>query len=250
MESIPSAPGIYAIVNQTNQHRYVGSAKNLLKRQQHHLRDLATGKHKNPHLQRAYDLYGTDAFSFVVLECVEHESDLLTREQFYIDTLNPEYNIARTAGSNLGRTYTPETRTRMSAAAQTRANMLEQMRKLNADRTGKPLSPSHRAKISAIQVGKQLPEAHKANISAAHKGQKKSKAHAANISKGKMGHETTQATRDKIAASKRGTKASPETRARMSATRLGKKRPGVGAKVSATKQAKKLARNADQPPLL
>ena len=92
MTIIPQTPGIYAIVNLVNQHFYVGSAVNLLKRQQRHLRDLATGNHKNDHLQRAYDRYGADAFRFDILEHVEHVGDLLVREQYHIDTLNPEYS--------------------------------------------------------------------------------------------------------------------------------------------------------------
>jgi group I intron endonuclease len=34
---------------------------------------------------------------------------LIEREQYYIDLLNPEYNISRVAGSSLGRRHTPET---------------------------------------------------------------------------------------------------------------------------------------------
>jgi group I intron endonuclease len=89
---------------------YVGSAKNLLHRKQHHFHDLKAGNHKNDHLQRAYNHYGPDAFLFGVIEHVEHVELLLTREQYHIDTLNPEYNIARTAGSNLGAQLTPETK--------------------------------------------------------------------------------------------------------------------------------------------
>src|SRR2546428_643607 len=136
-QDLPDAPGIYAIVNRVNQHFYVGSATSLLKRYQHHLRDLGTHIHKNSHLQRAYDLYGSDSFRFEILELVEHVEHLLTREQYYIDTLNPEYNIARTAGSNLGMTYTPETKAKMREARKAHPSMPEQMAKLNADRTGK-----------------------------------------------------------------------------------------------------------------
>lgn len=146
---IPSTPGIYAIFNLANEGFYVGSAKNLLKRKQHHFRDLATGKHKNPHLQRAYDLYGLDAFRFDVLEHVERLEDLLTREQHYIDNLNPVYNIARTAGSNLGMKFTSEHRAKLSAAHRANEHMPERMAKLHADRRGKHLTSEHRAKITA-----------------------------------------------------------------------------------------------------
>src|SRR5579871_3988760 len=125
----PTVPGIYAIINCVNQQRYVGSAKNLLQRKQHHLGDLQAGKHKNSHLQRAYDHYGPDAFNFVILELVEHVENLLEREQHYIDTLNPEYNIARTAGSNLGVQFTPEHRAKIGAYNRASPGMLEKMAK-------------------------------------------------------------------------------------------------------------------------
>ncbi|HKV59521.1 MAG TPA: GIY-YIG nuclease family protein, partial [Ktedonobacteraceae bacterium] len=183
---LPAAPGIYAIINRVNQHVYVGSAKSLLHRKQHHFRDLKAGNHKNPHLQRAFNSYGSDAFLFVVLEPVEHVENLLVREQHYIDTLNPEYNIARTAGSNLGVSPSLETRAKMRAARLANEHMPEQMEKLNADRRGKHLSPEHRAKITANQIGKKLLPEHRAKISAAHLGKKKTPEHSANIRAAKL----------------------------------------------------------------
>lgn len=217
---VPSTPGIYAIVNLVNQHFYVGSAVNLKKRNHHHLRDLVTGKHKNAHLQRAYNLYGSDAFRFDILEHVEHVDNLLTREQHYIDTLNPEYNISRTAGSNFGMSFTPEHRAKISAARRANYGMLEQMETLNAARRGKHLSPEHRAKITANQTGKQVSPETRARMSAAHTGKKKTPEHAANIR-----------------AAKLGKKRSPECIAKMKATK-------------AANRAKKLAQHPfTQPPL-
>lgn len=247
--TIPKSPGIYTIVNLVNQHFYVGSATSLRQRKHNHFRDLRTGNHKNPYLQRAYDLYGSDNFLFAIVEHVEHVENLILREQHYIDTLNPEYNIARTAGSNLGVPKTPETKAKMSSSRLAHPKMLEQMENLN--RRGKPHSPEARSKISVAQTGRTLPDAHKANISAAHKGKKKTPEHAANISAGKMGHPVSEQTRSKISASKTGQKHSDATKAKMSAARLGKPRdPSVGAKVSATKRAKRLAKQQqNQSPL-
>src|SRR5579859_914250 len=136
VSAIPTTPGIYIIVNRINQHFYVGSAINLLHRKHHHFSYLRKGKHKNPYLQRAYNAHGLDVFLFGIIEHVEHVEHLLTREQYYIDTLNPEYNIARTAGSNLGLKTTPETRAKMRAARRAHPQMLDQMEQLNADRRG------------------------------------------------------------------------------------------------------------------
>jgi group I intron endonuclease len=205
-QRIPSTPGIYKIVNLTNQHFYVGSATRLNHRKHNHFRDLKAGKHKNAHLQRAYDLYGADAFLFIVIEHVDHIENLLEREQHYIDTLNPEYNISRTAGSNLGVPVKPETKEKMRITRLTHPRMTEQMEKLNADRRGKKLSPEHRAKITANQLGKTLTPEHKAKISTAQKGKKKTPEHAA-----------------RIPAAKLGKKRPPEVIAKMNTARLNKK---------------------------
>jgi group I intron endonuclease len=52
--------------------------------------------------------YGYCNFSLDILEYCE-SSILIKREQYYIDTLNPEYNILKRAGSILGYKHTKET---------------------------------------------------------------------------------------------------------------------------------------------
>ena len=54
------------------------------------------------YLQRAYNKYGKDAFSFEIIEICTFDS-LLLREQFYLDTLNPEFNIGKNSsgGDNI-----------------------------------------------------------------------------------------------------------------------------------------------------
>lgn len=216
----PAAPGIYAIINRINRHVYVGSAKSLIHRKEHHFRDLKAGNHKNHHLQRAYDHYGSDAFCFVVLEAVEHVEDLLAREQHYIDTLNPEYNIARTAGSSLGVKRSPEFKKKISIVHTGRKHTIESRLNMGAPKRGRKQSPEHIAKRSAARIGK-----------------KQSPEHAA-----------------KSRVTFLGGKHTPEARAKMSEARLGKKRsPETLAKIRETRAAKREARlaqqKANQPPL-
>lgn len=103
----PSASGIYCIRNVLNNKRYVGSAVNLAARYRTHKYDLRRGKHHSPHLQNSWVKYGPDAFEFVVLEscCAE---DLITREQHWMDSLFPEYNVLPNAGSNRGHRWSDE----------------------------------------------------------------------------------------------------------------------------------------------
>lgn len=221
-QRIPDSPGIYCIVNMKDQSFYVGSAKSLKDRKHRHFLDLRADNHKNAHLQRAYNRDGLKSFRFCILEHVEHVENLISREQYYIDTLDPRYNIARTAGSNLGMTCSDETKSKMSTARRSHPKMLEQMEKLNADRTGNPLSPEHRANIGAAQVGREKTPETRTKLSNAHKGKKKSPEHAANISAGKMGHTVSEATRAKISASKKGQKLTPEHRAKIGAAHTGR----------------------------
>lgn len=93
--------GIYKILNKVNGKCYYGSSKNIKKRWLRHKNELNKKKHINIILQRAWDKYGADNFSFELVEtCDEHL--LLEVEQKYLD-LNPEYNIGKQAsgGDNL-----------------------------------------------------------------------------------------------------------------------------------------------------
>lgn len=110
--TIPTSPGIYRITCIPTGKIYVGSAKNLRKRYKNHFNKLRNGKHPNPKLQRAFNKYGADAFSFEVLELVLVLEFLTVREQHWFKQLNPfgnrGFNIAPNAGSNLGLKQTPE----------------------------------------------------------------------------------------------------------------------------------------------
>ena len=86
--------GIYAIFNKVNGKYYVGQSICMLDRMKSHFYELDKNRHCNLHLQNSYNLYGKNAFEFIVLEtCREHE--LSEREQYWIDELKAEYNIAK-----------------------------------------------------------------------------------------------------------------------------------------------------------
>jgi len=51
--------------------------------------------------------YGYNNFSLDILEYCE-SSVLINREQYYLDTLKPEYNILKIAGSSFGYKHSPE----------------------------------------------------------------------------------------------------------------------------------------------
>lgn len=105
--------GIYAIINTTNGHRYIGSALKISLRWNRHRKDLRGNKHHSQYLQRAWNKYGESNFVFEVIENCDRTL-IIEREKYYIDTLAPVYNVCPNAGSALGRKTRPEVRLKAS----------------------------------------------------------------------------------------------------------------------------------------
>ena len=59
-------------------------------------------------INKALLKYGYGNFSLEILEYCEPK-DLISREQYYLDLIKPEYNILKIAGSSLGYRHTEET---------------------------------------------------------------------------------------------------------------------------------------------
>lgn len=94
--------GVYKIINTINNKIYVGSSIKLNSRFRRHTYALEKSQHHNPHLQRAWNKYSEDSFEFKIIEQVDDKEILIEREQYWINKLNPEYNIRKIARSNLG----------------------------------------------------------------------------------------------------------------------------------------------------
>ena len=107
---------IYIITNLVNNRVYVGSAVDFPQRRQVHLHHLRKNKHHSPILQAAFNKYKEENFIFSILEKVKSKETLVSREQFYIDLLNPYYNCSPTAGSPLGVKHSDVSRKNMSDA--------------------------------------------------------------------------------------------------------------------------------------
>lgn len=76
--------GIYKIENIINGKVYIGQSTNIEARWQHHIIYLNENIHRNPHLQNAWNKYGSKHFNFSVIE--ECEYDVMSdREQYWID---------------------------------------------------------------------------------------------------------------------------------------------------------------------
>ena len=104
--------GIYKITNSVNNKIYIGSAVNLNSRKNEHWYELRNNKHHSKYLQRSWNKYKGEVFKFEIVEYCNIEN-LITREQYYIDTLKPKYNSCKIAGSMLGFKFTQDSKNKM-----------------------------------------------------------------------------------------------------------------------------------------
>src|SRR5579871_6880822 len=85
--------------------------------------------------------YGYSKFTLEILEYCEPEN-VVSREQYYIDLLKPEYNILKITGSSLGFKHAEETLAKFrnrKHSEETRAKMAAaRLGKIKAEGAGKP----------------------------------------------------------------------------------------------------------------
>ena len=262
---VPKGSGIYGWQNTVNGKWYVGSAARLRNRRAVHITGLTGGKHYSRKFQRAWAKYGAEAFEFHVLELVEAQTDLLDREQHWIDRLNAfhgGYNSLPKAGSSLGSKRTAETRAKISAIVKklggdpaVKARMSRQSTEWmaipgNREKLGAAIkaaydaktpeeraalrelrlkvmsSPATREKIAAKAKGRKPTAATRAKMSAAKRLQKQSPETRAKRSETLKGHPTSPETREKIRQANLGHRLTEEQRERhLAALREAAKRP-------------------------
>lgn len=212
--------GVYKITNTVNQKFYIGSTVDIQKRWNHHLVFLRRGKHHNRHLQRAFVKYGECVFTIEALERTERSRTvLMSREQFYLDTLQPfkkrGYNLCRQAGSNLGVKHTAKVREAM------RKRMLGRV-PWNKGKKRPPFSEEWKRKLGAKPgkdnhfFGRKHSEEAKKLISEKNKGKSAGENNFfygkdfSGEKNGMYGRTHTAEAREKIGAPQRGKKLAPE----------------------------------------
>ena len=217
--------GIYKIWSKASPSAYIGSAIDLKIRERQHFSKLAAGKHPNIHLQRAWNKYGAASFIFEIIETVESASDLLRREQFWIDHYRETdglFNICPKAGSSLGREFSQETKTKISVKAKGRLVSAETRERLSVAGKGRTVSEATRlllaenAKGNKFFLGKTHSEETKKKISEGNKGKVISLEQRRATALRLQGVKLPEETKRKMSAYHAGRKKSSETRARMS----------------------------------
>lgn len=126
--------GVYRWTNLTNNKSYIGSGTNLSKRLRDYysLRNLERQiKNNKSMIYRSIIKYGFSSFTLEILEYCS-ASLSISREQYYLDFLKPEYNILKKAGSSLGRKHSDEAKAKMREKALT-SERLERLKIHNSN---------------------------------------------------------------------------------------------------------------------
>jgi group I intron endonuclease len=162
--------GIYKIQSKIKPERiYIGSAMCFNLRWNEHRYLLRKNKHHSKIIENHILKYGYKDLEFLIIESFEFISNehLLSREQYYIDTLKPFFNICKVAGNTSGVKLSNETKMKLSkiltgkiVSAETRLKMSISGKGKNK---GKKASDKTRLKLSndrkkrGLWVGKNNP---------------------------------------------------------------------------------------------
>jgi group I intron endonuclease len=217
--------GIYGIINLLDGKIYIGQSKDLNGRWRQHKSDLKYNRHRNSHLQSAVNIYGIENFHFVILEeCTIDRRD--ERETYWISyykSMNRDYGYNNESGGNANKTFSSDTRLKMSVYAKKRVFSEETRRKIGQASKGKKYC-----------LGRKLSEEHKRKISDSSKGRKHSdetKQLISSLSKGKptwnKGNHLTVEWKEKIGNAHRGKVVSEEVKKKLSESHKGMKKPWV-----------------------
>lgn len=224
-------PVIYEIRQIGTGKVYVGSTNNWKRRLGEHRSTLRSGKHCNKHLQAAWAKYGEGSFMFSVLEHLPDVSQIVAREQHWMDLAGAAvtgFNMCPAAGTTRGLPCTPERAAKISTAKFGHVQRESTKVLIRAARAVQVITPESIAKTRAGNTGK-----------------KRTAEFAERISRKLTGITRSPETRAKVAAANLGKKASTETRAKMSVSASGKERsPEHRAALSAAMTGKKLSPEA------
>ena len=173
--------GIYLVTNKLNGHQYVGQSVNIKRRWM---------KHKCPSsitndriINKAYRKYGFDNFDYQVIEeCSEEMLD--EREKYWINNLNPVYNMNEGGTGNKGHHHSESVKKILSnkSKAQWENSSAEEKAKRIANnligpRKGHKVSIETRSKLRNANIGKKASEETKRKISLSLKGKNDNKSH-------------------------------------------------------------------------
>lgn len=108
-----SKSGIYMLSNKLTNDIYIGQSIDISKRFRNYFNFSYINSKNSSFINKALIEFGYSNFSLTILEYCD-KSDLIIREQYYFDKLNPQYNILKIAGSSLNFKHSEETKLKIS----------------------------------------------------------------------------------------------------------------------------------------
>jgi group I intron endonuclease len=242
-EPLKKLPGVYVFTNLINGKRYVGETTSIARR----MRDYRYQKKSCRPFESALLKYGWEAFDIAITYYPESDKKFLVNlEHLLIKAYASHidkghgYNVCELGREQKGRTFSAETRARMSEAHKgNKANLGNKA----SDETRAKQSKAHKGRIVSNETRAKLAKAHKgkthspearAKIAAAWVIRKQTavyKEQLANLSEANRNRVISEDTRKKLSEARKGNKnpnfgktPSDDTRARMSEAKMGKKR--------------------------
>lgn len=146
--------GVYKILNLITNKFYIGSSSDVKHRWSIHKSGLKKNTHHSKILQNAWNKYGEQNFIFEVVELCE-VNRIQEREQFYIDSLKPTYNVRKIAESNRGVVRSEEQKQYLSKLYKGKKRSRESIDKQRLSAKGYVKTPEHLAKIKQANIGKK-----------------------------------------------------------------------------------------------
>ncbi len=127
--------GIYCWYNKINNQLYIGSAIKLTNRINDYFQISYQRDKAHLPIIRALKKYGIDSFILYIIEYTECD-DLLIREQFWLDSLQPKYNILKEAGNSAGFKHSEESKDKMKLKKIGFSHSLETREQMSLSRIG------------------------------------------------------------------------------------------------------------------
>lgn len=147
---------IYQITNIVNNKRYIGkTTKTITERFSSHLSNAKYGS--KSYFHRALRKYGREKFKISIIEGdIISEFILNEREKFWIEKINPEYNMTKGGEGSTGRILSEESLIKMSIKSKNRKrnpHSEETRKKISSALKGKPLTDERKQNISKSKLG-------------------------------------------------------------------------------------------------
>lgn len=188
---------IYKIENKVNGKVYIGqTTQGFNKRISGHKKALKGKYHYNEYLQRAWNKYGEENFSFEVVEYTV--KDLLDEKEIYwieyYNAMNKEYGYNNESGGNFNKIVSEETKKKQRESHLGKVLPEEQKKKISESHKGRPMKEETKVKMKALNLGENNPMYGKH-----HSEESKSK-----ISNGNKGKIRSEETKKKMSKANKG----------------------------------------------